>query len=414
MGGGGNVDMNLIDYTDTSIVRTTVDIADPSASTWQHLWDANDYSAISPKPQTLTAMVIGLSVYRVAIPSAISIGPDGTVYVAFSVWDSSYNNGVAASFGPGDNPSPNIGGRFTMGGVLRCLDGTEPDAEFANCQDGRGPWDGLWLNAAVPGSTHLISLTWDWKEWRFKLAFWEDTLSGAGPASIAPEDGATGVGVVVSDTSVNVPLSWQAKGGASKYEWQVSEDEAFTSPRIGFTSDPSVTVLDLKANTAYFWRTRASEPMLGKWGDVQTFTTAIGGATGAPAITTPENGAVITDDTPMFTWTQVASTTNYQIQVATDPSFATASIVINEQLGNVQGYVVSEDEPLENGDYFWRVKGTNADTDTETPWSEQGSFTIDTEAEGQGTPVWVWILIVLGIILVIVVMVLILRTRRPV
>jgi hypothetical protein len=305
-------------------------------------------------------------------------------------------------------------GRFTMGGVLRCLDGTLKTTEWENCQDGRGPWDGLWLNRAVPGSTHLISLTWDWKEWRFKLAFWEDTLSGAGPAVVSPISGAQGVGALVADTSVNVPLSWQAKASATQYEWQVSEDSAFTTAntKTGTTSGLTVTVLDLKPATTYFWRTRAIEPMLCRWSTPQTFTTVIGGDTGAPALITPEIGATIADETPLFTWEGIASATNYQIQVATSPTFGAADIVIDEELGNVQAY--EADKELVNGTYYWQVKGTNATTDTETPWSALGSFTLDTEAGGTGTPVWVWVLIVLGVLLGLVVLVLILRTRRPV
>jgi hypothetical protein len=345
-------------------------------------------------------------IYRIVSPTAIQIGPDGTVYVTYSIWDESYN--------PDDDvQTPKYYfGRFTYAGILRCLEPAAHTTEWNTMRDGLGPWDGLVFNRVVPGTNHAISLTWDWKEWRFKLAFWEDTLSGAGPASVAPENGATGVGVVVSDTSVNVPLSWQAKGGAETYEWQVSEDAAFTSPKSGTTSDLTVTVLDLKADTLYYWRTRALEPMISKWSTAQTFTTAIGGETGAPRLTSPAIGSTIADTTPLFTWTKVASVTNYQIQVSSDPSFGT--IVVDEELDDVQGYAVAEADKLENGDYFWRVKGTNADTDTDTGWSEQGSFSLDTNAGKTGTPVWVWILIVVGIILGIVVLVLILRTRRPV
>jgi hypothetical protein len=298
-----------------------------------------------------------------------------------------------------------------MGGLLRCLDGTATDAEFEVCKDGRGTWDGLWLNRAVPGSTHLISLTFDWKEWRFKLAFWEDTFSGAGPAASGPADGATGVGSIMADTSISAPVSWQAQTGATLYEWQVSEDAAFTNPKTGTTSGTTVTVPGLQAQTTYYWRTRAIEPMLGHWSTVQQFTTVPGGDSGAPVAGTPEDGSTITDTTPLFTWHKIASATNYELQVATDPGFGAADIVIDEELGDVSAY--EADKELVNGTYYWQVRGTNPATDTESPWSF-GSFTLDTGAEGTGTPVWVWVLIVLGVVLGIVVLVLILRTRRPV
>jgi len=417
-GAGGTQDLNRIAYTDVSVVRTTVDLADPSASTWEHLWDADDWNNAAPKPQPYAGMLSGSAItpadniYRSVTPSGIFIGPDGTVYVTFSIWDSSYNNGAKWP-GVGDNPTPKFHfGRYTLGGTLRCLDGTLKTTEWEIMHDGLGPWDGLWLNRVVAGTNDLISLTFDWKEWRFKLAFWDDTLSGTGPAPVSPLANAMGVGALVADTSVNVPLSWQAKGGASLYEWQVSEDSAFTAPKSGTTSDLTVTVLDLKPSTTYFWRSRALEPMLGRWNTAQQFTTVIGGESGAPQLITPKIGATISDETPLFTWAGIASASNYQIQVATSPTFGAADIVIDEELGNVQAY--EADKELVNGTYYWQVKGTNATTDTETPWSALGSFTLDTEAGGAGTPVWVWVLIVLGVLLGIIVLVLILRTRRPV
>jgi hypothetical protein len=344
-------------------------------------------------------------VYRLVVPSAIEIGPDGTIYIPFALEDLSYNF-------PGDNPTPNAPGygRFTLGGILRCLDGTAKNAEFELLNDGLGPWDGLYLGRVVPGTNIAISLTFDWKEWRFKLATYEDTLSGAGPAPVSPLAGASGVGVLVSNTSVNVPLSWQASANTSLYEWQVSEDAAFTSPKSGTTSGLSVTASGLKPSTTYYWHCRSIGPMTSRWNSAQQFTTVIGGYSGAANLITPEIGSTISDVTPLFTWSGLASVTNYQIQVATSPEFAAADIVIDEELGNVQAF--EAENVLANGTYYWQIKGSNADTDTETPWSALGSFTLDTA--GAGTPAWVWILIVMGIILVIVVAVLILRTRRPV
>jgi len=169
-------------------------------------------------------------------------------------------------------------------------------------------------------------------------------------------------------------------------------------------------VLDLKPSTDYYWRSRSIEPGICRWSTAQKFTTVIGGDSGAAKLITPEIGSTISDTTPLFTWSAIASATNYKIQVATSPTFT--DLVINEDLGNVQAY--EADKELVNGTYYWQVKGTNATTETETPWSSLGSFTLDTEAGGTGTPVWVWVLIVLGVLLGIVVLVLILRTRRPV
>jgi hypothetical protein len=409
--GLGEDNMKRINYTDVSIVRTVIDLADPSASTWENMWDADNWNSAAPRPQPISISGIGggMPVYRMVMPTALQIGPDGTVYVAFFLWDSSYNHDWVLD--AGDNPTPNQPhyGRFTLGGILRSLDGTLAAPEFELLNDGLGSWEGLYLGRVVPGTNLAISLAWDWKEWRFKLATYEDTLSGAGPAPASPLAGASGVGVLVTNTSVNVPLSWQSNGNSSLYQWQVSEDSAFTAPKTGTTSDLTVTVMGLKPGTTYFWHSRSIGPMTSRWNSAQQFTTVIGGYSGAPKLNTPEIGSTISDETPLFTWSGIASATNYQIQVATSPAFAVADIVIDEELGNVQAFEADE---LANGTYYWQIKGSNATTDTETPWSALGSFTLDTT--GAGTPAWVWMLIVMGIILVIVVAVLILNTRRPV
>jgi hypothetical protein len=416
--GMGSTVLTRVAYSDVSVVRTEVDLVDPSAATWQHLWDAQDWNAAAIAPQPYEMMVPMVdNVHRFAVTSALEIGPDGTVYATFAIGDSSYNT-------PAQNPSPQtfptllltnavgpLSGRFTLGGVVRCLDGTVKNPEVTLLTDGRGQWDGLWQGTVVAGTNHIISLNFDWKEWRFKLAFWEDTFSGPGPAAVAPANGATGIGSLMADTSVSAPISWQTQTGATLYEWQVSEDAAFTSPKTGTSSGTSVTIAGLQAQTAYFWRVRAIEPTLGKWSTVQQFTSVPGGDSGAPAAGKPEDGSTITDTTPLFTWGKIASATNYELQVATSPTFGAADIVIDKTLGDVSAY--EADKELVNGTYYWRVRGTNPATDTETPWSF-GSFTLDTEAEGQGTPVWVWILIIVGVLLAVVVLVLILRTRRPV
>jgi len=411
-GAGGTQDLNRISYSDVSVVRTTVDLSDPSASTWQTLWSPDNWSSAAPKPQPLAGMSLGDTTYRWVAPTAIQIGPDGTIYAAFALWDSSYNNGTGAPIGPGDTPSPNLGGRYTSGGVLRCLNGSLATPDFEILNDGLGQWDGLYLGRVVAGSSHCISITFDWKEWRFKLASYEDRLSGAGPAPVSPLNHTTGFGILVTNTSVNVPLRWQANSSTSVYQWQISEDSAFTSPESGTTSDLTVTVTNLKPATSYYWRCRSIEPMATRWNAAQQFTTVIGGQSGAPSLITPAIGATITDNTPLFTWTRIASASNYQIQVARSPTFATEDIVIDESLGNIQVYEAGK--ALSNDTYYWQVKGTSTATNTQTPWSALGSFILDTSAGAGHTPVWVWILVILGVFLTITITVLILNSRRPV
>jgi len=387
----------MIYYYDCGLWRAEVKVESPDTSLWDEIVSTEDVIASMPAWDTARDEGQDADAERYFWPTALEVGLDNTIYVPFVFMDDWYSE------------------RNAYGGFIRCLDGTQYPEEWVFIDDGMPRYGGLWLGSVAPGSTYLFTIGYRYDYWDndlidLRLLSYKDTLSGAGPAAAGPLEGATGVGVLVSDTSVNVPLSWQAKGGATLYEWQVSEDAAFTSPKSGTTSGTGVTVLDLKPSTDYYWRSRSIEPGICRWSTAQKFTTVIGGDSGAAKLITPEIGSTISDTTPLFTWSAIASATNYKIQVATSPTFT--DLVINEDLGNVQAY--EADKELVNGTYYWQVKGTNATTETETPWSSLGSFTLDTEAGGSGTPVWVWVLIVLGVLLGIVVLVLILRTRRPV
>ena len=93
-GAGGTADLNRIAYSDASVVRTVVDLSDPSASTWKTIYGANDGNSIAPKPQPYPGMTMDDVIYRMVAPTAIQIGPDGTVYVADT-------SGWLYAYGPG-------------------------------------------------------------------------------------------------------------------------------------------------------------------------------------------------------------------------------------------------------------------------------------------------------------------------
>jgi hypothetical protein len=383
------------------IWRTDVNLANVRNSLWDELIGRGEFDAYLPSIDLNADPAWEDDQIRFLYPTALEVSADGTIYVPFILLEELHFN------------------RVVWGGFWRCLDGTAAETEWSFIDEHMPRFSGMWLMNAVPGSTRLFSIGWKYDYYEAgdylqdtQLLTYYDTLSGAGPAAGGPLEGDQGVGVLTSDTSCNVPLTWAAKTGATKYLWEVSEDPGFTNPVSGETTTTGVTVVGLKPATDYYWHVRCIEPELGRVNDAQKFATIPGGETGAPKVGSPENGATITDTTPLFTWDKIPNATNYELQVATDPGFGASDIVINKTLGDISAY--EDDKELVNGTYYWRVRGTNPATDTASPWSF-GSFTLDTEAEGgAGTPVWVWVLIIVGVLLAIIVLVLILRTRRPV
>ena len=411
--GPGATELTRIDYSDVSVCRAEVNLDEPSASTWEKLWDADDFNAeaIAPKPLALTPAMTSEDVVRLVVISDLRIGHEGTIYAPFALGDHSYNF-------PGVNPTPKnpFFGRFTLGGVLRCLDGTQPTTEWnavAGQDYGMGRWDGLWLARVVPGSNIIISLAFDWREWRFKLATYDDTLCQAGPALTEPADGASNVGEIVGE-EVNLFIEWDAVGTTAPvtYQWQVDDDSGFTAPLLydDMTTETFAELANLENGFEYFWRVRVIEPVYSPWSGPDSFTTTITGELGAPVLESPAAGAENVALQPTFEWSSVAWADTYALEVATDSSFS--STVIDETL-SAQAYQSASDLE-ENTTYYWRVKGSSATQDSS--WSATGIFTTGPPPaeEGAGTPAWVWVVIVIGAILAIAVIVLIVRTRRPV
>jgi hypothetical protein len=375
--------VTLQDTEEVGVYRAMVNVGDTQASTWELLSGADDFIAETATPEDEAIMYLALS--------DLDIGADGTIYIPFSIFlDDSV--GVLTPFSVM---------RFTEGGMIRCLDGTATDTEWNMVPQVLGPYDGLLLMCVVPGSNILFSAAYDVWDWRFKLAAYEDTLSGAGPAAgtDAPANGATDVGTI-SGNAVSVALSC-ADVGADTYELQVSSDSAFTSPMTTTTSDTSATVSGLEPGVTYYWRMRATEPVTGSWSDTLSFTTVATPGTVAPELMSPSAGAEAVSSTPAFSWSSVAGATSYQIQVATDSNFS--SKVIDETTSST---AYQSGDELDNGTYYWKVKAA-------TDWSATGVFTVGA-VPGAGTPAWVWVVIVIGALLVIAVLVLIVRTRRAV
>jgi hypothetical protein len=98
----------------------------------------------------------------------------------------------------------------------------------------------------------------------------------------------------------------------------------------------------------------------------------------APQLLSPAAGATISDNTPLFTWTSVNDATSYLIQVSTNVSFDTLvmnTAVNSEASPNESQFSLESGSNLENGTYFWRVKGYS--NNAESLWSDMGVFNLD-------------------------------------
>ena len=84
--------------------------------------------------------------------------------------------------------------------------------------------------------------------------------------------------------------------------------------------------------------------------------TVLAAAPGAPALTSPANGAVSVSTAPTFTWGAVAGASSYAIQVATDAAFTN---VVASATGLSTTTWPSNVALAPSTEYFWRVRANN-------------------------------------------------------
>lgn len=160
-------------------------------------------------------------------------------------------------------------------------------------------------------------------------------------------------------------FDWSDMTGASSYTLQISTVTNFSSLIRTATVMGSTYSMpaDLPANAALYWRVRANGtngPSL--WTNPWSFHT--GNPPSVPTLLSPLNGSLINDLTPRLTWRAVtvpAGTTfdHYQVQVATDATFAT--LIVDQPVNALSPSEYTLTVPLlPNTKYYWRVQAVNA------------------------------------------------------
>ncbi len=258
------------------------------------------------------------------------------------------------------------------GGMERCLNPTfAPGPTFETVT--RGLSDGATLSGLWQSGGRL----WSIDTTNIRLMTFNDTLTSS-VALVSPDDAASGIGSLVDHTVRDVRLDWEARDGATSYQWQCDIDTDFSSVPAGFdvnTTASSVRLPALEPATTYYWRVRASAPVIGPWSEKRTFTTILDTETIALKPESPAAGASGVPVKPLFQWTAIAGASAYELLVSADVDFNRPSIIKTGEYA-LPTNVWECDVSLEHDTtYYWKVRAINRNT--HSVWSAVGAFTTD-------------------------------------
>jgi photosystem II stability/assembly factor-like uncharacterized protein len=267
------------------------------------------------------------------------------------------------------------------GGIERCLNPTYylgPTFEtVTKGLDEGAKLTGLWLHD---------QRLWSIDTANTKLMTYADSLTQ--PVTLtSPPDEAPGVGTITNDSIKNVSIDWETLDGATKYKWQLDYDTDFSSVPSGFegtTQASSALLPALDLATTYYWRVRATEPVLSPWSEKWLFTTSLGIEALAPTLDSPEAGAIGVPVKPIFQWSATAGAECYELVVSTEANLDNPTILKTDDYALPTTAWQCNITLDYNTTYYWKVRAISADTCS--AWSAVSAFTTEPAPSSQSPP----------------------------
>ena len=288
------------------------------------------------------------------ILSQLTVSADGALYATNSQQTdaTSGEGGMERSL----NPTYPLGPTFET--VTRGLD---DDATLT----------GLWLQG---------SQLWSIDSTNTRLMTYNDSLARA-VTLISPPDKTPGTG------TGNFSLTWETLKGATEYKWQLSYDTNFSTVPAEFegeTKKGSARLPSLATATTYYWKVRATQPVLSRWSDKWSFTTTLGTSVVAPELYSPEAGASGAPIKPVFQWSALTGADSYELLVSTDVSFSSPIVV---KIGDYALPTTAWQSDINldyDTAYYWQVRASSANS--YSAWSAVGVFTTGSPPSALSSP----------------------------
>jgi hypothetical protein len=195
---------------------------------------------------------------------------------------------------------------------------------------------------------------------------------------ISPADGTTAAGTIVQGTSIaSVSLIWGDISQTQWYEYEVAYDENFGSIATTGTVEGTQVDKGLFLGEEYYWRVRVYNPTISQWSEVWSFTTPLGPASAKPLCMFPTEGLTGVSLTPALQWSSAVEATGFELIVAANCDWSNAIVNLTGDSALPAGttaYPITQ--ALQQGtNYCWKVRAINANTATNSPWSDTAAFT---------------------------------------
>jgi hypothetical protein len=332
---------------------------DPRFGTNNAVYAASDAQVTAGSNERIYRFVIGRSVTWESIDNTL---PDNAMINQLVV--SSYNTlyGTTNTLYAANSQS--------NGGMERTLNPAIPlNQTFETTTQG------LDDNATLTGLWVYSNQLWSIDSTNITLVTYTDSLSMPVVLGSPPNE-------ATSIETRNVSLTWAGPWGATEYEWQVDYETDFSSVPDEFEGSiegQSKRLPSLEPATTYYWRVRATKPVLSPWSAMWSFTTVLGGTGVAPELLSPEAGDNLVPVEPIFQWSVMAGADGYELLVATDVSFN--SPIIAKTGDDALAVTVWQSDIGLDWDtvYYWKVRACSSNNFS--AWSTISAFTTESKPE---------------------------------
>jgi hypothetical protein len=413
--GDGTGDVQVIadlDFAENGLIYAATDTADTGIWRWvigeSDVWDQID--------EDLTDMGNG------QVIGSLVFGPEGTLYALRTEPAGDTTGGFtrtlnAATDDPNDvefnlvnRELEDIGTAFDPAAVFGS---TLPFLKLCTCDDYNEIWTIDTVNQAI--------------------YYFRDTLCKDGPEVTSPDPDET-LSVDASGNILRLTLGWDELSDTIEYEAVIYGPSGLDEPVWAENTEwlsRNVTVNDVElySGYTYYWRVRATEPVLSPWSELQTLNPGLGSGEWNPftggVSEAPANGVTGVSTQPGFAWNAADWATGYELVLATDAAFS--DIVISKTGDNALTATVYQGETeLDYATtYFWKVRAVSQTSASEwamavfttqeydAPMTAPPTAAVETpNPTVTSTPYYVWILIGIGVVLVGALLWLIVKTRQ--